>query len=165
MSDFSGEKIINSLRRLVNLLSTLLGLVLILGVSLIYLELYYDPQHFEVFAKNQDEENVTDLAEPTAEIDLIKDGIHIPTGLIDDVNLDLVVSNCTACHSAKLITQNRSSREGWQSMIRWMQESQKLWDLGENEEAILDYLAKNYAPDQKGRRVPLTNIEWYELEP
>ncbi len=165
MSDLPGGKIISSLGRLVNLLSTLLGLVLILGASLIYLEFYYDPQDFEIFAKNQDEEILENAAEATAEVDLIKDGIHIPTGLIDDVNLDLVISNCTACHSAKLITQNRSSREGWQSMIRWMQESQKLWDLGENEEAILDYLAKNYAPDQKGRRVPLTNIEWYELEP
>ncbi len=165
MNDISSEKVISSLRRLVNLLGTLLGMVLILGVSLIYLELYYDPQHFEVFAKNQDGENADKLTEVAAEVELIKDGIHVPTGLIDDVNLDLVISNCTACHSAKLITQNRSSREGWLSMIRWMQENQKLWDLGENEGAILDYLAKNYAPQRKGRRAPLTNIEWYDLEP
>ena len=49
-------------------------------------------------------------------------------------------------------------------MIRWMQAEQKLWDLGENEDKILDYLAKNYAPENKGRRPILTDIDWYELD-
>jgi len=49
-------------------------------------------------------------------------------------------------------------------MIRWMQQTQNLWDLGEDEEAIVTYLATYYAPEQKGRREVLTNIEWYNLE-
>lgn len=86
------------------------------------------------------------------------------TGLIDDENLNLVVANCTACHSSALIIQNRASREGWKSMITWMQETQKLWDLGENEDAILDYLAKHYAPSERNqRRNNLEGIEWYVL--
>lgn len=85
------------------------------------------------------------------------------TGLILDAGWQLVKANCTGCHAAALVTQNRASREGWEGMIRWMQRTQKLWDLGENEKAILDYLAKNYAPEQKGRRENLKNIEWYEL--
>jgi hypothetical protein len=50
-------------------------------------------------------------------------------------------------------------------MIRWMQATQNLWDLGANEGIILDYLAKHYAPQNTGRRAPLTDITWYELEP
>lgn len=92
------------------------------------------------------------------------DSIDQATGLIVDSSLPLVVGNCTGCHSAKLITQNRATREGWKSMIVWMQETQKLWDLGENEDEILDYLAEHYAPEQEGRRENLQNIEWYNLE-
>ncbi len=50
-------------------------------------------------------------------------------------------------------------------MIHWMQETQNLWDLGDNEALIVAYLAKNYPPGKKGRRARLTNIEWYDLEP
>ena len=61
------------------------------------------------------------------------------------------------------MTQNRATRDGWKDIIVWMQETQKLWDLGDNEPLILDYLGKNYAPNKKGRRQNLKNIEWYEL--
>ena len=56
------------------------------------------------------------------------------------------------------------SKERWLATIRWMQETQNLWDLGENETAIVNYLAKNYAPNKVGRRQNLTNIDWYELK-
>ena len=94
----------------------------------------------------------------------IKDGIHLATGFKNDVGLDAVITNCTNCHSAKLVTQNRATREGWISIIRWMQDTQNLWDLGDNEPIIVDYLAKNYAPEDIGRRKSLENIEWYDLE-
>ena len=86
------------------------------------------------------------------------------TSLVIDQNFELVKGQCTACHSAKLITQNSASREGWEQMIRWMQKDQGLWDLGESEARILDYLSKNYGPQKKGRRTPLTNVEWYYLD-
>ena len=76
----------------------------------------------------------------------------------------MVIANCTPCHSSKLVIQNRATRDGWESMIQWMQETQNLWDLGTNQEIILDYLARNYAPENKGRRANLENIEWYELD-
>jgi cytochrome c5 len=95
---------------------------------------------------------------------LVVDGIHVATGLIVDDGFEQVKASCTACHSSKLITQNKADREGWKKMIRWMQETQNLWDLGPNEDIILDYLAKNYAPKASGRRMNLTNIEWYTLE-
>ncbi|GAB3273092.1 hypothetical protein GCM10027347_45210 [Larkinella harenae] len=88
------------------------------------------------------------------------------TGLVADEHLTLVVAQCTACHSSKLILQNRFTRDGWKEKIRWMQRTQKLWDLGESEPVILDYLVKYYGPEQKafdGRRRPLPPVSWYKL--
>lgn len=85
-------------------------------------------------------------------------------GLIRGDGYLVVKQNCTTCHSDKLITQNRATREGWENMIRWMQRTQNLWDLGANEPIILNYLARNYAPEHIGRRKPLEQIEWYELK-
>ncbi|NQY28483.1 MAG: monoheme cytochrome C [Flavobacteriaceae bacterium] len=96
--------------------------------------------------------------------DKIENGIHLSTGLIDAEGLMTVVHNCTNCHSAKLVTQNRMNKERWAETIDWMQEKQNLWDLGTNEEIIINYLVKNYPVEKKGRRQVLTNIEWYELE-
>jgi hypothetical protein len=100
------------------------------------------------------------------EWDRVEDGVHVMTGLKVAEGFELVRANCTACHSGKLIAQNRATREGWQEMIRWMQATQGLWELGENEAAILDYLAANYAPEETGRRANLNieEIEWYLLE-
>ncbi len=95
---------------------------------------------------------------------LIVDGIHVASGLVVDDGFIQVKATCLACHSAKLVTQNRATRDGWKKMIRWMQETQNLWDLGTNEDIILDYLAKHYAPDDAGRRRNLTPPEWYVLE-
>lgn len=99
-----------------------------------------------------------------ADYDAIENGIHLRTGFVEAEGLMTVVNNCTNCHSAKLVTQNRMTREGWEATIRWMQETQKLWDLGNNEAIILDYLAANYAPEDTGRRANLADIEWYVLE-
>lgn len=95
--------------------------------------------------------------------DRIENGIHVRTGLVEAEGFMEVVNNCTNCHSALLVTQNRMNKEGWIATIRWMQETQNLWDLGKNEEIIVDYLVANYPPKKKGRREILSNIEWYEL--
>ena len=94
---------------------------------------------------------------------LVVDGVHMATGLAMDSGFVQVRAACLACHSSKLITQNRATRDGWIHIIEWMQETQNLWDLGPNQDIIVDYLARNYAPEESGRRVQLTNIEWYEL--
>ena len=78
------------------------------------------------------------------------------SGLVIDQGWELVRGTCSACHSARLVTQNRGSRETWKSMIRWMQETQGLWQLDPaTENAILDYLARNYAPAASSRRAAL----------
>ena len=96
--------------------------------------------------------------------DRIENGIHVRTGLIDAPGLTETVNNCTTCHSAKLVTQNRMNKERWHATIRWMQETQNLWDLGGQEEIIIDYLVTNYPPQKKGRRQTLSEVEWYTLE-
>jgi hypothetical protein len=121
-----------------------------------------------VFFLFQSEPVSTD-SEPTQQADgddwnRIENGIHLRTGLKDDEGLMTVVTHCTACHSAQLVIQNRMNKERWNATIRWMQETQNLWDLGENQEVIVDYLVRNYPPTEKGRRENLKDIEWYELE-
>ena len=68
---------------------------------------------------------------------------------------EIVSQTCIPCHSLKLVTQNRADRQGWLSMIRWMQEKHGLWELGTLETPILDYLEKHYSPKESGRRPPI----------
>jgi len=101
------------------------------------------------------------------ETDVYRNGIHVATGLAAGKGLTEVRANCTNCHSAKLITQNRMTRDGWRQTIIWMQQTQGLWDLGEYQGIILDYLAEHYAPEETGRRPQLTlsETDWYHLNP
>ncbi len=94
----------------------------------------------------------------------IENGIHLRTGFIEAPGMQETITNCTSCHSAQLVIQNRMNAKNWKVTIDWMQETQNLWDLGDNEAIIIDYLVKNYPPSSKGRREGLTNIEWYELK-
>ena len=112
-----------------------------------------------VSCQTQDQSNTS--APVTIDSKIAVDSI---TGLVLDKNFELIRGHCTACHSAKLITQNSASREGWEQMIRWMQKEQGLWDLGENEILILNYLSLHYGTKKKGRRTPLTKIDWYYLQ-
>lgn len=88
----------------------------------------------------------------------------LKSGFVNDIGVSQVIQNCTQCHSSKLVTQNRLNKTGWEASIKWMQETQNLWDLGKNEERIVNYLAKNYAPETEGRRANIEVAEWYELE-
>ncbi len=66
------------------------------------------------------------------------------SGFVIDGGWKLTNAHCTACHSAKLVTQNRMDREGWEDTIRLMQAEHGLWDLGAAETVIIDYLARHY---------------------
>lgn len=86
------------------------------------------------------------------------------SGLAFDETMPIVKGQCTACHSSKLILQSHFDREKWIERIRWMQRTQKLWDLGDTEKPILDYLAKYYGPIKTpfdGRRLPLDSPKWH----
>ena len=78
------------------------------------------------------------------------------TGLKKTGDWELVRNNCVACHSAKLITQQRGTKDQWLAMIRWMQKSQNLWQFdAETEAKIITYLAENYPPSEQRRRPPI----------
>lgn len=79
------------------------------------------------------------------------------TGFIIDEHWELAKTHCTACHSARLVTAQRGTKQMWLEMIHWMQSTQGLWKFDqETEENLLNYLAKNYAPEENYRRMPIS---------
>lgn len=78
------------------------------------------------------------------------------TGLIVAPGWQDVRAHCGGCHSHALVTQQRGSRQNWLDMIRWMQDTQNLWQfLPDVEDRILNYLAENYPPQPDRRRAPI----------
>lgn len=147
------QKQIRSLGRLL----TVFGLLLLV----LFLGLFYVKNNPDAIRPAENYEALEVIEETAITLD---EDIIDKSGFINDVGVTSVIQNCTSCHSAKLVTQNRMSKEGWEATIRWMQETQNLWDLGGNHEKIVSYLAKNYGPERKGRRQKLTNVAWYELK-
>jgi hypothetical protein len=96
--------------------------------------------------------------------DTIENGIHVRTGLKEGKGLMTVVNNCTNCHSAKLIIQNRMDAHSWNATIKWMQQTQNLWELGGNQQVIVDYLVTNYPVKKTARRPGLVISNWYDIK-
>lgn len=158
----SKQQLFNLLTGATKLITVLLFLMIGATLSIIYY-----PELSKLLPKPSAtaEKNEEIPTEPIPASLTIKDGKDVETGLADGEGLLVVKGTCTACHSSQLVLQNRFTRERWHEVIKWMQETQGLWDLGENEAVILDYLAEHYAPDAfRGRRKPLENIDWYVLE-
>lgn len=83
-------------------------------------------------------------------------GVDALTGLKIADGWEQVRANCIACHSPKLITQQRGTAAHWLSLIRWMQEKQNLWKLQPDvEDTIVYYLATNYPPQANRRRAAI----------
>ncbi|MEX0274987.1 MAG: monoheme cytochrome C [Flavobacteriaceae bacterium] len=153
------RKSVDGIYRLMAILFAIFGLF---ALFLVYL--MFDPTLSAFQAEEPPLEPILIGTTGSEAYDKIENGIHIRTGFVEGEGMMLVVNNCTNCHSAQLVTQNRMTRDGWKATIKWMQETQNLWDLGNNEEAILDYLSTHYAPKDKGRRQHLENIDWYVLQ-
>ncbi|AWW30000.1 hypothetical protein DN752_07605 [Echinicola strongylocentroti] len=151
------QDIIKSLKRLFTAVVVMGITVMLLLVGLVALQ-----QNPDLLVDHKEED--TAIPPPLVTENLVKDGVHVATGLVAAEGYETVIANCTNCHAANLITQNRGDKEHWEELIDWMQETQGLWDLGQNEGVIVAYLAEHYAPVQRGRRANLSEIEWYELE-
>ncbi|MFS4468411.1 monoheme cytochrome C [Maribacter sp. 2210JD10-5] len=134
-----------------------LWIVLLCAVVIVLFKIFPNKSEYVDVPQSKDGEGFSDPNH-------VENGVHVRTGLVDGDGLQETVNNCTNCHSAKLIIQNRMTAEQWHATIRWMQEKQGLWDLGENEDIIVNYLTKYYPLAKKGRRQVLTNIDWYKLE-
>lgn len=161
MTDNTGHK--EHIRRVTDLAKRALNFTMsMLALSLLFATMLLRPEWFRTEKTNT---SAPEKAAPTPVDDdeKVENGIHLATGLIFDENFEMVRANCTGCHSAALITQNRMTRQQWDDAIVWMQKTQNLWDLGPNKAAILDYLEKNYAPTESGRRKQLVITEWYYL--
>lgn len=143
-------------RRVYRLLIVICALALVAAAVVFYINDGRKPLN----GNTENEYTVPDDEDPNR----IENGIHVRTGLVDAPGLQETVNNCTSCHSAKLVMQNRMSAERWHATIRWMQETQNLWPLGENEDIIVNYLVTNYPATNKGRRGTLADVQWYELK-
>lgn len=84
------------------------------------------------------------------------DEIDKATGLIVNPGWEMVRIHCGGCHSHALVTGQRADRQTWLDIIRWMQETQNLWQFDPaTETRMLDYLAANYPPQPNRRRAPI----------
>lgn len=156
------EKLAQNIKAISRLLLVIFLCFFAIGGILVYVMI--NPTLSAFKSEEPPQEYVTVPVTEEDDFDKIENGIHVRTGLVDAEGLMTVVNNCTNCHSSKLVIQNRMNKERWMATIRWMQETQNLWDLGNNEDIIVNYLVTNYPPMKKGRREKLSNIEWYALQ-
>ncbi len=136
------------------------SIMMILGLVIALLVYYAIDPTIPAITNLMVNDDVDSIKDP----ERIENGIHVRTGLIEAEGLQAVINNCTNCHSAQLVMQNRMDKDRWISTIRWMQRTQNLWELGDQEEIIVNYLIENYPPRKKGRRQALNDIQWYKLE-
>jgi hypothetical protein len=86
------------------------------------------------------------------------------TGLVLDRHVEVVKRQCTSCHSAVIIQNTKATQQGWLDLIHWMQETQGLWDLRDDEGPILEYLVKHYGVQTTGSSVVPEADAWYEID-
>ena len=88
-------------------------------------------------------------------------------GLPKGIGKELVVSNCTVCHSESIILQNHMDRKEWNETIDWMQKEQGMWELEEKDRnIILNYLSKYQGVDNEkdAKQRVLRKSRMYEFE-
>ncbi len=75
-------------------------------------------------------------------------------GLPPGEGRDEVFGLCGACHSMKLVTQQGLTRSTWEEVLVFMVEEQEMAELEpEDENLVLDYLARFYGPDRLAKRM------------
>ncbi len=59
---------------------------------------------------------------------------------------NLVIAFCSPCHSVKLVSQNRMTRNNWDKTLLWMEKKQNMHPLPSDiRKKILDYLETNFS--------------------
>lgn len=78
---------------------------------------------------------------------------EVETVLADGPGRAETFGYCTACHNTALIRRSAFTRDRWDELMDWMTEKQGMNPLeGELRETIVDYLAGQYGPRQRGPR-------------
>lgn len=98
--------------------------------------------------------------EETAKIDPIS-GLKIDA----EENWKLIKPNCTQCHSERLLIQQQLDRKDWLKAIRRMQSKENLWDLGDAESKILDYLSTYYGASDRSKKQRVRRAQLQPVEP
>ncbi len=66
-------------------------------------------------------------------------------GLPRDDGVDLVAGYCAACHSLRIVMQQRASETRWRELMVWMIEKQGMAEPPDDDlEAIIHYLSNNF---------------------
>lgn len=61
---------------------------------------------------------------------------------------EIVYYTCNACHSIRLVSQQRLSRQRWDELLGWMVEEQGMAEPAPEDRAlILDYLSAHFGTD------------------
>ena len=105
----------NTLRTLINTIKFLL--LIVIGV-MVYLPLQSDIKRW---LKPKSIEAINSGSLPQLEADedpnLVVDGIHVATGLAFAPGFEEVRANCTVCHNAALVTQNKATNLRWDNLV------------------------------------------------
>lgn len=74
--------------------------------------------------------------------------VEEPAALPDGLHRDEVFYFCTACHSARIVRNQRMSRQRWDDTLTWMTERHGMAPLeGPDRQRFLDYLATALGED------------------
>jgi hypothetical protein len=93
-----------------------------------------------------------------AVLGLIGWGLAVPAAAQDDdaalaalpdhAGKEEVYYTCSACHSIRLVSQQRLARGRWDQLLDWMVAEQGMTELAPEDRAlILDYLEAAFGPD------------------
>lgn len=70
-------------------------------------------------------------------------------GLPRTTGYEETAAYCTACHSLRIVMQQRQTREGWDYLLTWMSEKQGMAPPHpEDRETILNYLAEHFTDSE-----------------
>jgi len=72
------------------------------------------------------------------------------TALPDGAGKAIVQKMCVSCHSLKTVTANRATKEEWSDTVQQMV-SRGAEGTDEEIATVIDYLAKNFPPVEKGK--------------
>ena len=70
-------------------------------------------------------------------------------GLPRSEGYDLVAAYCSACHSLRIVMQQKQNRDGWDYLLTWMVEQQGMGELyPDDRDQVLEYLTREFGQEE-----------------